>query len=228
MNDANNTASDREQQRADSTPRSQRNFERILPDFDLTTVRCLVEMKLQDRVAKDEELMKRIRALSEDAGHSRVRTRLRLLTDGYRVDEAITPKLHRLGNLLKKILRLSRPLDMFVMPSDERNAFCLPSRKGNRLIMCLNAGLLEGMSRQELLFVMGHEVGHAILRHGDMPRIDFDNPDFSPLEVIQLRIGPSTGNLMRPIRFARLPGRPRCIDRVVQSCFGFERKVDLV
>lgn len=168
-------------------PSKSRSFERIATNFELTTVRCSVEAGLRDRVAQKEDLRKRIKALTEEAGDTRVQMRLGLLTDGYRVDEAITPKLHRLGSILTQILRLSHPLDMFVQPSDERNAYCLPSRKGNRLVMCLNSGLLAALSNEELLFVMGHEVGHAILKHGDIPGISFDHPEFSPMEVIQLR-----------------------------------------
>jgi hypothetical protein len=58
---------------------------------------------------------------------------LGLVTDSYRVDEAITPKLARLGVVLTKALRLVEPRDIFVEPSSDSNAFCLPSRKGNRL-----------------------------------------------------------------------------------------------
>lgn len=53
--------------------------------------------------------------------------------------------------------------------------------------MCLHSGLIASLSSQELLFVMGHEVGHALLKHGETLGIDFDNPYFSPLEVLRIR-----------------------------------------
>lgn len=35
--------------------------------------------------------------------------------------------------------------------------------------------------------MMGHEVGHALLRHGETLGVSLDNPDFSPFEVVRLR-----------------------------------------
>ncbi len=159
----------------------------VIPDFDLTSVRCAVEQRLGAVIRQDEDLLERVKALAQEHEHVRVRMRLDLMTDGYRVDEMITPKLFRLGAVLSTALRLVHPLDIFVQPSHDLNAFCLPSRKGNRLVMCLNSGLLAALSSQELLFVMGHEAAHAILRHGETLGVHFDHPDFSPLEVVRIR-----------------------------------------
>lgn len=155
--------------------------------FDPSSVRCAVETHLHELLCKDEDLLSRMKAFAREREEARIQTRLGLMTDGYRVDQSITPKLFQLGRMLTQILRLVQPLDLFVWPSHEQNAFCLPSRKGNRLVMCLNSGLIASLGSQELLFVMGHEVGHALLKHGATLHIDFDNPHFSPLEVVRLR-----------------------------------------
>ena len=143
------------------------------------------------------------------------------MTDGYRVDEAITPKLHRLGQLLTRVLRLPQPLDLFIWASEEKNAYCLPSRKGNRLIMCLYSGLVASLSSQELLFIMGHEVGHALLNHGQTLGVAFDNPDFSPVEVVRLRALDRAQEVSCD-RFglSGVPGRSRRVNRAVQGCVG--------
>jgi len=155
--------------------------------FDLSSVRCRVEKKLDDKNLADENLRERIESAAEEMKGGRVQGRLELMTDAYRVDEAITPKLYRLGTVLTRALRLVHPLDIFVKPDKDLNAYCLPSRKGSRLVMCLFSELVASLSSQELLFVMGHEVGHAILGHARVPRIGFENPNFSPLEVVRLR-----------------------------------------
>ena len=160
---------------------------RIAPGFDLTSVRCAAEVDLLERIQKDKDFVARVEALAEEIDDEKIHTRLSLLTECYRVDEAITPRLFRLGRMLRHVLRLVRPLDMFVLPSSEMNAFCIPSRKGNRFVMCLHSALVNTISSHELLFVMGHEVGHALLKHGDMPGVSFDHPDFSPFEVVRLR-----------------------------------------
>jgi len=164
-----------------------KSLTRVASGFDLACVRCAAEVDVAGKIHADEDFVARVQSFSDHTDAARIGSRLSLLTDCYRVDQAITPKLFRLGRLLRRVLRLVRPLDMFVLPSSEMNAFCIPSRKGNRFVMCLHSALVNAMSSHELLFVMGHEVGHALFRHGDMPGISFEHPDFSPLEVVRLR-----------------------------------------
>lgn len=159
----------------------------VTAGFDIASVRCGVEVHLHGLIQNDKDLVARLGNASTNRDESVVRHRMSLMTDGYRVDAAITPLLAQLGVVLARALRLVHPLDVFVIPSHEQNAYCLPSRRGNRLVMCLHSGLLSRLNTQELLFVMGHEVGHAILKHADVPNVGFDNPNFSPLEVIKLR-----------------------------------------
>jgi Zn-dependent protease with chaperone function len=118
----------------------------VATGFDVASVRCAVETRLEELIRKDEGLAERIKALAKERKHVQARNLLDLMTDGYRVDEAITPRLVRLGAVLTKALRLVHPLDVFVWPSNERNAYCLPSRKGNRLIMCVYSGLVSSLS----------------------------------------------------------------------------------
>jgi uncharacterized tellurite resistance protein B-like protein len=159
----------------------------VIPAFDLLSIRCSAESRLHDLIWKDEDLLGRMKAVSQQTDDAKVQDRLSLITDDYHVDEAITPKLFRLGVMLMRILRLALPLDVFVRSSSEMNACCHRSRKGNRLVMCLNSALVDSFSSQELLFCMGHEVGHALLEHGDTLGISFDDPNFSPMEVIRVR-----------------------------------------
>lgn len=117
----------------------------IAAGFDISSVRCAAEASLHELIWKDEDLLCRMKALAQEREEGRIRMRVGLMTDGYRVDEAITPKLYHLGRMLTRILRLVQPLDLFVWGSHEHNAFCLPSRKGNRLVMCLNSGLIASL-----------------------------------------------------------------------------------
>ena len=199
----------------------------VAPGFDPASVRCAAECRLHDLVWKNEDLVSRIKELSQEADESKGRDRLSLMTDGYQVDQAITPKLFELGTMLTRVLRLALPLDIFVRPSDEMNAFCLPSRKGNRLVMCLHSSLVNALSRPELLFCMGHEVGHALLKHADIPGVSFDNPNFSPIEVARLR----ALNRAREISCDRVglcsvPGCWGCIHGAVSNCLRAFGEVD--
>ena len=160
---------------------------RLVEGFDLANVRCASETRIANMLQKDEDLQRRLTGASGRQAESLVQGKLSLLTGTYRVVERTTPSLYKLSEWLKGTLRLVQPLDLHVRGTEERNAFCLPSRSGKRLIMCLNSGLVELLSLHELISVMGHEAGHAILGHGKIPRIQFGHPDFSFLEVARFR-----------------------------------------
>jgi len=159
----------------------------IVPAFDLASPRCAAEAVLWSAVEKNEEFHQRLMKKVAEGENFFIKDRLSLITDAYRVDPAITPKIGTLRELLRNTLRLVQPIDIFVKASPEPNAFCVPSRKGTRLIMCLYSSLFDLLTPHELLFTMGHEVGHAVLGHTRVPKPTLDEPDFSPLEVVRIR-----------------------------------------
>jgi len=187
MNDSTQGDGEKLASGASGPSRKRASIRPIAAGFDIMSIRCAVEARLDASIRKDDDFLSRISQACKAREPGRVREQLALITDGYRVDEAITPKLAQLGTVLTRALRLVHPIDIFVVPDHQCNAGCLPSRKGNRLIMSLNSGLIDMMTSQELLFVMGHEVGHALFRHGEIPMIGFDHVHFSPLEVIHAR-----------------------------------------
>ncbi len=164
-----------------------RRLGRVPADFDLRSVQCWSENALLEKIRTDEDLLQRLSKPGEISDVESQMMQIQLRTAGYRVDAAITPKLHRLSALLQKILRLSKPLDVYVLANREPNAFCVPSTRGNRLIMGLHSGLLDILNNAELLFVMGHEVGHAILEHSALPTSIPDSSELSVVELLRLK-----------------------------------------
>ena len=75
--------------------------------------------------------------------------------------------LERCGNAIKAVANdLGETSDFewefTVLDSDIQNAFCLPGGK-----VAVYSGIMDGMENEaELAFVVGHEIGHAIARHG--------------------------------------------------------------
>ena len=75
--------------------------------------------------------------------------------------------LERCGNAIKNVANELGETDDFeweftVLESDIQNAFCLPGGK-----VAVYSGIMDGMDNEaELAFVVGHEIGHAIARHG--------------------------------------------------------------
>ncbi len=159
----------------------------VAPTFAIDDVRCAAEVTTRSYIESKTDFHKRLQSRSKGHEGSFVEGRLSLVKNTYRVDPTLSPLLHRLQQMLRATLRIVQPIDVYIAADPSLNAFCIPSRKGTRLVMCLNSGLVNHFTPHELMFVMGHEAGHALLDHGRFPRIEFDDPDFSPLEVVRLR-----------------------------------------
>ena len=170
-----------------SSAANQRRLAEIRSEFDLATVRCSSEARLLSSIQSNSAFQKKLLQAAEGREAALVRSTLNLLKDAYRVDASLTPRLEVLRDGLGQVLRLVQPIEVYVNSSPELNAYCLPSRKGTRLVMCLNAGLFHMLTEEELMFVMGHEAGHAFFGHTRIPQVSFDHPEFSPFEVLQLR-----------------------------------------
>ena len=75
--------------------------------------------------------------------------------------------LERCGNAIKAVANEVGDTQDFeweftVLDSEIQNAFCLPGGK-----VAVYSGIMDGMANEaELAFVVGHEIGHAIARHG--------------------------------------------------------------
>lgn len=159
----------------------------IAAGFDLASARCKSEESILERLKQDPSLIFRLDQHKSRKKSVAFENRISCLANYYRVDERITPELFRIGQKLTETLRLVKPIDIYIGPNAELNAFCVPSKKGSRYIMVLYSGLVNAMDSQELLFTMGHEVGHAILNHGLATGLASENWDFSSFEIVQLR-----------------------------------------
>lgn len=60
------------------------------------------------------------------------------------------------------------PLELYAYSSPQFNAACFKPEEG-RLFVMFSSSLLEAFADNELLFVMGHELGHHVYQHHDIP-----------------------------------------------------------
>lgn len=76
--------------------------------------------------------------------------------------------LYEIGNHCKNVLRLKADIEFFVYQSDLFNASCYPPDT-NKLYIILSSGIIERFEKDELTFVIGHEIGHVLFEHFDYP-----------------------------------------------------------
>lgn len=102
-----------------------------------------------------------------------------------RVNKTITPALYAQLLKVKSLLNVSAQVDLHIKRGDEVNAYCIREDE-SRYSICLTGALVEKMTSTQIDFVLGHELGHALYEHHELPvnRIvrEIDNADVGDIE----------------------------------------------
>lgn len=91
-----------------------------------------------------------------------------LLANAVRLTLRILPELFQTLRECQETLGLSEPVELFVSSMPGQNAYCYKPPVGAPIIV-LSAALIERFSPQELRFIIGHELGHALFLHAMIP-----------------------------------------------------------
>lgn len=123
----------------------------------------LAQQLLQDRDVKrvNEQIAKQV-----EKGNLGVRRRL--LSSSVRLSPTMAKSLHATANECREQLALDIPLELYVFPSASYNAACVKPEAG-RLFVMFSSAILESFTGPEIRFVMGHELGHHLFGHHDIP-----------------------------------------------------------
>ena len=105
-------------------------------------------------------------AKQEDKGNLGVRRHL--LSTSVRLSRIMARELHQTADECRERLGVETPLELYVFPSPSFNAACVKPEDGQLFIM-FSSSLLEAFSPEETKFVMGHELGHHLFHHHDIP-----------------------------------------------------------
>ncbi len=134
------------------------------------TVRCQSDLGMFERLLEDLTV-KRVNEQIEQAAKKdggRTGLRRRLLTTSVRLSEAMAPDLRRIADECSERLELGIELELYVYSSPVYNAMCFKP-EANRLFVMFSSSLLEAFTDAELKFVMGHELGHHVYNHHEIP-----------------------------------------------------------
>lgn len=117
----------------------------------------------------DEPFVKDVlERLERDKEQGSSGVRRHLLATSVRLSSSMAPALHRHANVCTEKLGLDLPLEIYVYSSPTFNAACVKPEDG-RLFVMFSSSLLEAFRDAELRFVMGHEIGHHVYGHHDIP-----------------------------------------------------------
>ncbi len=115
-------------------------------------------------------------------------SRRHLLKSSLRLTAALAPNLHEIAAQCIDVLKLTASIEFYVYQSDKFNASCYPPET-DKLYIIISSGMLEKFTKEELLFVIGHEIGHALFEHFRYPVshiLEEGRDILSPLHAMKL------------------------------------------
>ena len=136
---------------------------------------------LSSRYRGDTELLEALRAdpvvqrevAGVDTSARQSMLRSRLLGHAVRVAPRLIPAVHDAFEALRRRTGVTGNLEAYVVPEPGINAFV--TRGGARTFVVLNGDTINALEAGELLFVIGHELGHAAFGHHEVAeRLVFD------------------------------------------------------
>ncbi|MBT8148642.1 MAG: M48 family metallopeptidase [Pseudomonadales bacterium] len=95
-------------------------------------------------------------------------TRRRLLATAVKLSKNMAPTLNKIAQDCIEKLEVDIPTELYAYNSAQFNAACVKPEEGKLFIM-FSSALLDAFDNDELRFVMGHELGHFIYHHHDIP-----------------------------------------------------------
>ena len=133
-----------------------------------SSIRSPNDVALSDALLAHPDVIAANEHLEELRKRGHIGVRRRLLATSVRLSRAMAKDVHRTVDECVERLELAIPLELYVYSSPQFNAACFNPEEG-RLFVMLSSSLLESFKDRELCFVMGHELGHHVYGHHDIP-----------------------------------------------------------
>jgi hypothetical protein len=131
-------------------------------------IRCQNDLELYKKLLEHPDVIQVKEMIARIEGEKPMGLRRRLLSSSVRLSRGMAPEIHTIADECIETLGMKIPLELYVFASPQFNAMCFKPEDG-RLFVMFASSLLESFTREELRFVMGHELGHHIYGHHNIP-----------------------------------------------------------
>ena len=136
--------------------------------MDPNTLRSQHDLELFNQLLEDNDVKRVNEQIQKQTEKGNLGTRRRLLSTSVRLSDSMAKDLHKTAAECREKLALEIPLELYVFPSPSYNAACVKPEDG-RLFIMFSSSILEAFEPKEIKFVMGHELGHHLFDHHDIP-----------------------------------------------------------
>ena len=131
-------------------------------------IRCENDVRIEQLLLEDV-LVKRVKEdIERLAEKGPMGVRRQLLANSVRLSRNMSPSVHKMADHCIETLGVDIPLEIYAYASPQFNAACFKPEEG-RLFVMFSSSLLEAFDENELMFVVGHEFGHHVYQHHDLP-----------------------------------------------------------
>ncbi len=131
-------------------------------------IRCANDQSMYDTLLKNSDVIKVNEYIAKAQEEGPAGTRRRLLGTSVRLSRRMAPDVHRMADECIELLEMEIPHELYVYSSPQFNAACFKP-ENDQLFVIFSSSLLEAFTGSELRFVIGHEFGHHVYRHHDIP-----------------------------------------------------------
>ncbi len=137
-------------------------------ETSLNQARFSGDAELLESIKKDDQLCNQIGIAAFDKRRKTIRKQL--LSNAVRVDPRLLPKLDNSFNALRRRAGLQEELEAYVFEEPTINAFVAAGHR--HTYVALSSAAINKLKEEELEFVIGHELGHAIFGHIDFQALN--------------------------------------------------------
>ena len=131
-------------------------------------IRCENDLVLYEKLQQDTDVKRVNDMIKRREAEGPTGIRRNLLATSVRLTKGMAPDIAKMAEECIEKLGVEIPLELYVYSSPQFNAACFKPEE-DRLNVMFSSSLLEGFDANELKFVMGHELGHYIYNHHDIP-----------------------------------------------------------